>query len=631
MISENGQLSDFDLHLLGEGKHAKAYDTLGAHMVEVNGIKGGAFVVWAPNASEVAVVADFNHWQADQHLLTNRNGIWSIFIAGVQPGNHYKYAIKDSHGNALPLKADPYGQSAQKRPETASILCETPALNWQDQDWMGKRQLRNARDAAISIYEVHLGSWQRTDDNQFMNYRDIADQLVPYVLAMGFTHLQLMPVSEFPFDGSWGYQPVGLFAPSSRFGSGEDFQYFVDCCHKADIGLLIDWVPGHFPNDAHGLAQFDGTHLYEHADPKQGFHPDWNTLIYNYGRTEVANFLTASAMIWLDRYHVDGIRVDAVASMLYLDYSRKEGEWVPNHLGGNENLEAVAFIKQFNDTLYRDHPGAFSVAEESTSWPGVCRQTGDGGLGFGYKWNMGWMNDTLQYMQRDAIHRQHHHHELSFGLVYAFSENFILPLSHDEVVHGKGSLLAKMPGDEWQQFANLRAYYGFMWAHPGKKLLFMGCEFAQGKEWNHDVALDWFHTEQPLHQGVQQLVKDLNQLYRSTPALYEKDCEAAGFAWIDDENAQQSMFSFIRYGKNSDKPVVVVCNFTPQTHQLLTLGVPAPGFYREAFNSDAAIYGGSNQGNMGGVTAQNEACNGQPHSLTITVPPLSTSVFELTV
>lgn len=634
-------ISDFDLHLLAEGKHQQIYNKLGAHLIELNGVKGWSFAVWAPNASHVGVVGDFNDWDGHRHPMINlsfgepaqtqKSGIWATFIPGLTTGSFYKYAIKDSHGQWLPFKADPMGQSAQKRPDTASILCEEPNFDWQNQAWLEQRTLRNARDAAISIYEVHLGSWKRTADNGYLNYRDIADQLVPYALDMGFTHLQLMPVSEHPFDGSWGYQPVGLFAPSSRFGNAEDFQYFIDRCHRAELGLLIDWVPGHFPSDEHGLAKFDGTHLYEHADPRQGFHPDWNTLIYNFGRSEVANFLTASAMIWLDKYRVDGIRVDAVASMLYLDYSRKEGEWVPNHLGGNQNLEAVAFLQNFNETLYRDYPGAFSVAEESTAWPGVCRQTSAGGLGFGYKWNMGWMNDTLQYIQRDSVFRQHHHQEVSFGLVYAFDENFILPLSHDEVVHGKGSMLAKMPGDEWQQFANLRAYYGFMWAHPGKKLMFMGSEFAQGKEWDDSNELDWYQLELPQHQGIQRVVRDLNHIYTSTPALHQKDCEKSGFEWLDYENAEQSIFSFIRYGEDRHRPVIVVCNFTPQTHHLFRIGAPLCGHYREIVNTDAEIYGGSNQGNQGGVNSQALAWQGQDHSLEITVPPLSTLLFELSV
>jgi 1,4-alpha-glucan branching enzyme len=623
-------LSDFDIHLLTQGTHDTAYDKMGAHITEHTGVKGASFAVWAPNASSVSVVGDFNNWDGRIHPMANRNnsGIWEIFVPALEAGIHYKFEVKDCQNNTLALKADPYGTSAQVRPQTASVLVEKPAFEFKDQPWMETRALRNAKNAPISIYEVHLGSWKRGENNTFLNYRDLADQLVPYANDMGFTHLQLMPVSEYPFDGSWGYQPVGLFAPTSRFGSAEDFQYFVDKCHQGELGLLIDWVPGHFPDDPHGLAKFDGTHLYEHADPKQGFHPDWNTLIYNYGRQEVANFLIASAMIWMDKYHVDGIRVDAVASMLYLDYSRKEGEWVPNHLGGNENLEAQAFIQNFNRTLYRDYPGAFSVAEESTSWPGVCRSVEDGGLGFGYKWNMGWMNDTLQYMQRDPIHRQHHQNELSFGLVYAFNENFILPLSHDEVVHGKGSMIDKMPGDGWQKFANLRAYYGFMWAHPGKKLMFMGSEFAQGKEWNHDASLDWHQLDNDCHSGVQRLVKDLNAVYKNIPALHQKDCEGDGFCWLDHENAEQSVYSFIRYGEDKNHPVIVVCNFTPKTHHQFRVGAPVEGHYQEVLNTDAEIYGGSNQGNAGGVNSEATPWHNQPNSLAITVPPLSTVIFK---
>ena len=624
-------LSDFDIHLLTQGTHNSAYDKMGAHITENAGVKGASFAVWAPNASSVSVVGDFNEWDGRRHPMANRNhsGIWDIFIPALHAGQHYKFEIKDAQQNVLPLKADPYGFSAQFRPNTASVLIEEPSLTWQDNSWLESRELRNRKDAPISIYEVHLGSWKRGEDNRFLTYRELADQLVPYAKDMGFTHMQLMPVSEYPFDGSWGYQPVGLFAPTSRFGSAEDFQYFVDQCHQAEVGLLIDWVPGHFPDDPHGLARFDGTHLFEHADPKQGFHPDWNTLIYNYGRQEVANFLTASAMVWMDKYHVDGIRVDAVASMLYLDYSREPGEWVPNHLGGRENLEAVAFIQNFNRTLYRDYPGAFTVAEESTAWPGVCKSTDEGGLGFGYKWNMGWMNDTLEYIKRDPIHRQHHHNEVSFGLVYAFDENFILPLSHDEVVHGKGSMIEKMPGDGWQQFANLRAYYGFMWAHPGKKLLFMGSEFAQGKEWDHDNSLDWHQLDIDCHSGVQRLVKDLNKVYCSTAALHQKDCESDGFSWLDYENADQSIFAFVRYGKDQNRPVLVVSNFTPQTHHNFRIGAPVAGFYQEILNTDAEVYGGSNQGNQGGVHSEATAWQNQPNSLLITVPPLSTIMFEL--
>lgn len=623
-------LSDFDIHLLSEGQHQQAYDKLGAHLIEHGGVKGASFAVWAPNASSVSVVGDFNHWDGRRHPLTNRNdsGIWAIFIPNLDAGCIYKYEIKDKDGHLLPLKADPFGKAAQVRPDNASVLAHEPSHQFSDAKWMKTRQLRNRKDAPISIYEVHLGSWRRGENNEFLNYREIADQLIPYTQEMGFTHLQLMPVSEYPFDGSWGYQPVGMFAPTSRFGSAEDFQYLVDRCHSAGLGLLIDWVPGHFPSDEHGLGKFDGTHLYEHADPRQGFHPDWNTLIYNYGRNEVANFLLGSAYVWLDKYHVDGIRVDAVASMLYLDYSREDGEWIPNRFGGRENLEAVDFIQKFNRGLYKDYPGAFSVAEESTAWEGVSRPTDQGGLGFGYKWNMGWMNDSLEYMKRDPVHRKHHHNELSFGLVYAFDENFILPLSHDEVVHGKGSILARMPGDAWQQFANLRAYYGFMWTHPGKKLLFMGSEFAQGAEWNFEQSLDWHQLDIHWHSGVQQLIKDLNQLYKSTPALHEKDCESDGFAWLDHENAEQSVYSFIRFGADRSRPVLVVNNFTPQTHHQFRIGAPNAGFYQEVLNTDGEIYGGSNQGNQGGVQSQEVPWQNQPHSLVITVPPLSTLVLQ---
>lgn len=647
-------LSEVDIHLLNEGNHQKPYQKLGAHqhtVIDASGqnVTGISFSLWAPNAGSVSVVGDFNQWDGRIHPMENvvhhasspqdsspqgrPSGYWTIFIPNIPIGSLYKFELKDRHGNALADKADPYVSQAQYRPDTACIVADEQDYDWQDAAWLAQRGQRNARNAAISIYEVHLGSWKRADNGDFLNYRAIAAQLIPYVLDMGFTHIQLMPVSEYPFDGSWGYQPVGLFAPTARFGSREDFQYFVDSCHQANIGLLIDWVPGHFPSDAHGLAQFDGTHLYEHEDRRLGFHPDWNTLIYNYGRIEVANFLRASAMHWLDNYHIDGIRVDAVASMLYLDYSRKEGEWLPNIHGGNENLEAVAFLQRFNEELYRQYPGTFSVAEESTSWPGVSRPTDSGGLGFGYKWNMGWMNDSLSYMQEDSIHKKHHHNKLSFSLVYAFDENFVLPLSHDEVVHGKGSMIAKMPGDTWQKFANLRAYYGFMWAHPGKKLLFMGCEFAQGKEWDHDSELDWHQLDVHWHRGVQRLVKDLNKVYTTTPALYEKDCMSDGFSWLEHDNSEQSIYSFIRYGEDrhsqKSNPVIVLCNFTPQCHQHYKVGVPVAGFYQEILNSDAQIYGGSNQGNLGGVESVSGHCQGQEQHLIITVPPLSTVIFSL--
>ncbi|MEH6385560.1 MAG: 1,4-alpha-glucan branching protein GlgB [Colwellia sp.] len=637
-------LGELDIYLLQQGNHQKPYEKLGAHqqIKTLNGhkISGVSFAVWAPNASHISLIGDFNHWDQRSHPMQNitidnvTSGYWNIFIPQASVGQHYKFAIKDKNGIALPFKADPYGNQAQYRPDTASIISKTDNYKWQDQKWLKERQERNSNNAPISIYEVHLGSWRRGKNNEFLNYRDIANQLIPYTLSMGFTHIQLMPVSEFPFDGSWGYQPVGLFAPTARFGNEADFQYFVDACHQANLGLLIDWVPGHFPSDDHGLATFDGTHLFEHEDPKQGFHPDWNTLIYNYGRVEVANFLRSSALHWLDKYHVDGIRVDAVASMLYLDYSRKENEWIPNIHGGRENLEAVDFLKRFNEELYQQYPGTFSVAEESTSWPGVSRSTHDGGLGFGFKWNMGWMNDSLQYMQREPVHRSHHHDELSFSLVYAFDENFILPLSHDEVVHGKGSILQKMPGDAWQQFANVRAYYSFMWAHPGKKLLFMGCEFAQGKEWDHDSELDWHQLDIHWHSGVQQLIKDLNNVYCNTPALYEKDCQAEGFSWLDHQNREQSIYSFIRFGQLTENTakesaVIVVCNFTALTHKTFKLGVPTRGEYTELLNSDAEIYGGSNTVNSGTLTSVELPWQGQQHYIEITVPPLATVMFTL--
>ncbi|MBA6383239.1 1,4-alpha-glucan branching protein GlgB [Colwellia sp. BRX10-9] len=634
-------LGELDIYLLQQGNHQKPYEKLGAHLQNkpLNGqkIQGVSFAVWAPNASHVSLLGDFNHWDERSHAMQNitlgdvASGYWNIFIPQASVGQQYKYAIKDKNGNTLPFKADPYGNQAQYRPDTASIISAKDNYLWQDQDWLDKREKRNSRNAAISIYEVHLGSWRRDKNNEFLNYRQIADQLIPYTLSMGFTHIQLMPVSEFPFDGSWGYQPVGLFAPTARFGNEADFQYFVDACHQANLGLLIDWVPGHFPSDDHGLATFDGTHLFEHEDPRQGYHPDWNTLIYNYERVEVANFLRASALHWLDKYHVDGIRVDAVASMLYLDYSRKENEWIPNIHGGRENLAAVDFLKRFNEELYQQYPGTFSVAEESTSWPGVSRATHDGGLGFGYKWNMGWMNDSLQYMQRESVHRCHHHNELSFSLVYAFDENFILPLSHDEVVHGKGSILQKMPGDDaWQQFANIRAYYSFMWAHPGKKLLFMGCEFAQGKEWDHDHELDWHQLDVHWHSGVQRLIKALNKVYCNTPAFYEKDCQSEGFSWLDHQNSEQSIYSFIRFGNDAqENAVVVVCNFTSQTHHNVKLGVPKSGEYVELLNSDAEIYGGSNTLNLGILPSVELAWQGQQHYIDITVPPLATAMFIL--
>ncbi|WP_119678087.1 1,4-alpha-glucan branching protein GlgB [Indioceanicola profundi] len=629
-------LGDLDRHLLGEGRHWRAYDAMGAHICTMDGVAGVRFAVWAPNARRVSVVGDFNGWDGRVHPMRLHPGlgIWELFVPGAAEGDSYKYEILGPQGNLLPLKADPYAFAAEYRPATASKVARIDRHEWRDAAWLEQRAARMDRSAPISIYEVHLGSWKRGEESHFLTYRELAEQLVPYVKEMGFTHLEVMPVHEHPFDGSWGYQPTGLYAPTARHGSPADFQAFVDACHQAGIGLIIDWVPGHFPNDAHGLYEFDGTHLYEHADPRQGYHPDWNTAIYNFGRQEVANFLTANALHWIRNFHIDGLRVDAVASMLYLDYSRKQGEWVPNRFGGRENLEAIDFLRAMNELVYSKDEGAaggaVTIAEESTAWPGVSRPTYVGGLGFGYKWNMGWMHDTLQYMQRDPIHRRFHHNDLTFGLLYAFSENFILPLSHDEVVHGKGSLLARMPGDAWQKFANLRAYFGFMWTHPGKKLLFMGGEFAQGREWNHDASLDWHLLDIDWHQGVQSAVRDLNRLYRDTPALHELDCEGNGFRWIKGNSADESILAFARFGKAPDQAggtAVVVCNFTPTVRQDYRVGLPEGGVWREVLNTDAAAYGGSGVGNPGGTAAESKEWDGQPFSAVFTVPPLGTMVL----
>jgi len=634
------QLGELDRHLLGEGRHWRAYERMGAHPVTLDGVAGVRFAVWAPNARRVSVVGPFNGWDGRLHpmRLHPSNGIWELFIPGLVEGDLYKYELLGPDGRMLPLKADPFAFAAEMRPATASRVARLDRHDWGDQEWMDRRAAVNDRSAPIAIYEVHLGSWKRGEDNRFLTYRELADQLVSYAAGMGFTHLEVMPVHEHPFDGSWGYQPTGLYAPTSRHGGPEDFQFFVDACHRAGLGLIIDWVPGHFPNDAHGLYQFDGTHLYEHADPRQGYHPDWNTAIYNFGRAEVANFLTANALYWLKHHHVDGLRVDAVASMLYLDYSRREGEWIPNRFGGRENLEAIDFMRAMNELVYSVDEGmaggAVTIAEESTAWPGVSRPAYVGGLGFGYKWNMGWMHDTLRYMKRDPVHRRFHHNDLTFGLLYAFSENFILPLSHDEVVHGKGSILGRMPGDAWQQFANLRAYYGFMWAHPGKKLLFMGGEFGQGREWNHDAGLDW-HLLDPdqgsvWHQGVQATVGDLNRLYRRVPALHELDCAAEGFQWIKGNASDESILVFARYAKNRGRPggmAVVLCNFTPMVRQGYRIGLPDGGHWHEALNTDSGAYGGSNVGNAGGVTAEEMPWDDMPFSTTVTVPPLATLVF----
>ena len=624
-------LGDLDVHLIGEGNHLQIYDKLGAHPLEMAGVAGVGFLVWAPNATRVSVVGAFNDWDGRRHPMRRRIecGVWELFIPGLGAGEVYKFEIKGPQGELLPLKADPFAFAAEHPPRTASVVHGLGGLAWSDRDWMGARAAANARDAPISIYECHLGSWMRVpeDGGRYLSYREFAERLVPYVKDMGFTHLELLPISEFPFDGSWGYQPIGLFAPTSRYGGPGDFAAFIDACHQAGIAMLLDWVPGHFPTDPHGLGSFDGTHLFEHADPRQGFQMDWNTLIYNYGRKEVTNFLLANALFWLKHYHVDGLRVDAVASMLYLDYSRKAGEWIPNRFGGNENLDAVAFLKRMNELAYGEAQGAVTVAEESTAWPSVSQPTYLGGLGFGYKWNMGWMHDTLEYIRQDPVYRRYHHHHLTFGLIYAFSENFVLPLSHDEVVHGKGSLLGKMPGDRWQKFANLRAYYGFMFAHPGKKLLFMGGEIAQEREWNHDSSLDWHLLDDPMHRGVQAVVRDLNHAYRSLPALHQQDCVAQGFEWLELHDSEQSVLGFLRRAADG-RIVVAVCNFTPVPRWGYRLGVPLPGHYRERINTDSEIYGGSNMGNAGGVMAQDIGSHGRPHSLSLTLPPLATIILE---
>jgi 1,4-alpha-glucan branching enzyme len=623
-------LGDVELHLLAEGTHWRLYEKLGAHPITIEGIKGVSFAVWAPNAERVSVVGDFNDWDGRRHPMRKRHeaGVWELFIPAVKAGGLYKFEIRGRSGEVLPLKSDPVALEQEVPPSTASRVHGLPRYEWGDAIWMERRGAAQDRSAPVSIYEVHLGSWLRGEHNSFLDYDVLAEHLIPYVTDLGFTHIELLPISEHPFSGSWGYQPIGLFSPTSRFGPPEAFAKFVDRCHQKGIGVIIDWVPAHFPNDPHGLVRFDGTALYEHEDPRLGFHKDWNTLIYNFGRREVANFLQANALFWLSRYHVDGLRVDAVASMLYLDYSRGPGEWMPNIHGGRENLEAVSFLQRLNERVYGDFPGTVTIAEESTAWPQVSRPVDVGGLGFGYKWNMGWMHDTLSYMTRDPVYRSHHHNQLTFGLIYAFSENFILPLSHDEVVHGKGSLLGKMPGDRWQKFANLRSYLAFMWTHPGKKLLFMGGEFAQEREWNHDQSLDWHLLADASHRGMHALVRDLNRLYRSSPALHRFDCEPRGFEWIDASDRCQSVLSYLRRGEVNEAPLAVICNFTPLVRHRFRLGVPKRGRWIERLNTDSAAYGGSNVGNLGGIEAQEASWHGQPFSVELTLPPLATVVLE---
>ncbi|GBD44992.1 1,4-alpha-glucan branching enzyme GlgB [bacterium HR40] len=622
-------LGELDLWLLAEGSDLRLYEKLGAHPDVIEGVRGTRFAVWAPSAKRVSVVGDFNAWDGRRHPMRRRveAGVWEIFLPGVGPGARYMYEILGPGGERLPLKADPLAFFCERPPGTASIVHGLPRPVRTEEAW---RAQRNDRRAPIAIYECHATSWRRVPEegDRWLTWPELAERLVPYVVEMGFTHLELLPISEYPFDGSWGYQPIGLYAPTSRLGSPEDFARFVEACHRAGLGLLLDWVPAHFPADPHGLARFDGTALYEHEDPRRGWHPDWHTLIYNYGRREVANFLLANALFWLDRYGVDGLRVDAVASMLYLDYSRPPGEWLPNIFGGRENLEAVAFLRRMNEVVFGRHPGATTIAEESTAWPMVSRPTWLGGLGFGYKWNLGWMHDTLRYLSTDPLFRKYRHDDLTFGLLYAFSENFVLPLSHDEVVHGKGSLLARMPGDRWQKFANLRACYGFMWTYPGKKLLFMGSEFAQEREWNATQSLDWHLLADPLHQGIQRLVRDLNHLYRELPALHELDCEPAGFEWIDHADVDHSVLVFARRGCDPASCVVVVCNFTPVVRFPYRIGVPRPGRWQERLNTDDPAYGGSGVAAGGLLTSEDIAWHGRPQSLVLTLPPLAVVVLE---
>ena len=623
-------LGETDLYLFGEGNHRRLYEKLGSHIVEVEGVSGVSFAVWAPSASRVSVVGGFNIWDGRRHLMRKHpGGVWEIFIPEIGEGEAYKYELRGPGGELLPLKTDPFGLRSERLPGTASIVHDPDRYEWGDTEWMEERVGKNALDAPMAAYELHLGSWRRNPDGAYYTYEQLAEELVPYIKDLGYTHVEMLPPTEYPFDGSWGYQPVGLYAPTSRFGTPDEFKNLVDAFHRAGIGVIIDWVPAHFPEDPHGLGLFDGTHLYEHADPRQGRHPDWGTLIFNYGRPEVRNYLVANALFWLSEYHVDGLRVDAVASMLYLDYSREAGEWLPNERGGNENLEAIAFLRNMNEAVYAEHPGAMTIAEESTAWPMVSRPTSMGGLGFGFKWNMGWMHDSLQYMQEDPINRRYHHDKLTFGLIYAFNENFVLPLSHDEVVHGKGSLINKMPGDEWRKFANLRAYYGFMYAHPGKSLLFMGGELAQSREWNHDTQLDWDLLESSENAGIQKLVKDLNTLYTETPALYELDFEEAGFEWIEGGDSEQSVVSFLRRAKDPEDHVLVVCNFTPVVREDYRVGVPGEATYKEALNTDSNEYGGSGVTNTT-VAAENIPSNGREHSIALTLPPLAVTLLKAT-
>jgi 1,4-alpha-glucan branching enzyme len=626
-------LTEDDIYLFNEGSHFRLYDKLGSHPTEKEGQDGTYFAVWAPDAERVSVIGDFNDWKRSAHSLRPKgnSGIWEGFIPGLQKGTYYKYSILSRYNGYEVEKADPFAFYNELPPRTASIVWD-PEYTWGDAEWMARTRIhRNRSSAAISIYEVHLGSWMRVpeEDNRSLSYRELAERLVEYVKQMNFTHVEFLPVMEHPFYGSWGYQTLGYFAPTSRYGEPQDFMHLIDCLHQNGIGVFLDWVPSHFPNDEYGLGFFDGTHLYEHADPQKGIHPDWESLIFNYGRNEIRSFLISSALFWLHVYHADGLRVDAVASMLYLDYSRKAGEWIPNEFGGRENLEAISFLRRLNESAYQDQPYIQTIAEESTDWPMVSSPTYLGGLGFGMKWDMGWMHDTLSYMSRDPIYRKYHHDGLTFRMLYAFHENFILPLSHDEVVHGKGSLLGKMPGDDWQKFANLRLLYGYMYAQPGKKLLFMGGELGQWSEWHHEESLEWHLLKYDSHLGLKQWIRDLNSLYINNPALYELDFESAGFEWIDCSDSQQSVISLLRKGQSAEDIMLVVCNFTPVTHFGYKLGAPKGAVWQEVLNSDSKYYGGSGQGNLGGIIAERVTCHGRPYSLSLTLPPLSAVYFKL--
>lgn len=629
--SDVSLLSEQDIYLFNEGRNFRAYNKLGAHLTNAGDEQGACFSVWAPNAREVSVIGSFNRWDPAVHPLFARgnSGIWEGFIPGIKKGDLYKFHIRSHHLGFAADKADPFGMWHEKPPRTASVVWDLE-YQWSDHNWMQGRRGRNSLHAPISIYEVHLGSWMRVpeENNRPLSYREMAPRLAEYVQRMGFTHVEFLPIMEHPFYGSWGYQTTGYFAPTARYGTPQDFMYLVDQLHQHGIGVILDWVPSHFPSDGHGLAYFDGTHLFEHEDSRKGFHPDWKTYIFNYGRNEVRSFLLSSAMFWLDKYHIDGLRVDAVASMLYLDYSRNPGEWLPNQYGGRENIEAIDFLRQFNQEVYGEHPDVQTFAEESTSWPMVSRPTYVGGLGFGFKWDMGWMHDTLEYFKQDPIHRKYHHNQLTFRMLYGFTENFVLPLSHDEVVYGKGSLIGKMPGDEWQRFANLRLLFGYMYAQPGKKLLFMGDEFGQVREWTHDSSLEWHVLQYPVHSGVNKWMEQLNRVYREQPALHELDNDPAGFEWIDCNDTTDSTISLLRKGSSPSERIVVIGNFTPVPRLGYRIGVPSRGYWRELLNSDSSDYGGSNMGNGGGVMAEAIPAHGRPFSLSLTLPPLAAVFFK---